>query len=76
MASAEQDQWQEICAAARAHLAKRAGKLPDMGHEELAAFVKAVDDVMWAEIKAAVYDETVRDRRREMNKSAIFSDEE
>ncbi len=59
MNSAEQDQWSDICAAARAQLGKFVEMMPAMKVEEVGALMNAIDTAMWNEVKAASYDEHV-----------------
>jgi hypothetical protein len=43
-----------------------------MKEEEVASFIKAVDDAMWAEVKAESYDAAVEERQRTLEREAAF----
>ncbi len=70
--SAEQDQWKEIAAAVRAHLAKMCDYLPAMKPEEVGAFVTAVDSALLLEALAETFDELVAARKAELVRDAAF----
>lgn len=72
MASAEQDQWQEITAAMRAHLAKMLKTQSPIKPDDLATLAKVADDLMWAEIKAATFDELLEERRKTLEREATY----
>jgi hypothetical protein len=65
--SAERDQWTEIAAAARAHLAKLVELMPAMKPEEITSLMSAIDTAMWNEIRAATYDEAIEERQRSLS---------
>lgn len=72
MASAEQQQWQEITAAVRAQLAKQAELMPAMDIGEVAQLIGAIDNAMWTEVKAAAYDEEVEERKQALVRAAAY----
>mgnify|MGYP001577034086 CR=1 FL=1 len=72
VASAEQQQWQDICAAVRAQLAKAVEWMPAMNPDEVASLIEAIDTAIWTETKAASFDESVEQRRAEMTRGAAY----
>jgi hypothetical protein len=72
VSSAAQDQWAEMAAAVRAHLSKMCELLPAMKPEEVATFVKTLDDAQWLEVKSLAYDESVEERRRTLERSSLY----
>lgn len=72
MATAEQDQWKEICAAVRAGIAKQVELMTAMNPGEISSLVGAVDLAIWCEIKAESFDEAVEQHRRQLEREALF----
>lgn len=72
MNSAEQDNWQEITAAARAQIAKQVQLMPAMDPGEVAALMSAIDTAMWNEIAAAVHDDRIESLRLSLAREAQY----
>lgn len=72
MSSAEQDQWVEMVEAVRAHLVKMCTLLPAMKPDEVATFVKTLDDAQWLEVKARAFDEAIENRIRTLERESRF----
>ncbi len=65
MASAEQEQWQEICDAFRAQLARTLPLMPAMMPDELLNMANAIDAAMQNEVRATYFDDEIAARQRE-----------
>ncbi len=72
MASAEQDQWQEIAAAIRAQLAKAVLYMPAMNPGEVASFVGAVENAQHLEAQSAAYDLAVEEYMTRLVREMAF----
>lgn len=72
MASAEQDQWTEICAAFRAQLARIIPLMPAMNPGEIGTMASAINEGMWCEIRAQSYDGAVEEHKRTLERQAQF----
>ena len=70
--SVAQDQWVEICGALRVYIAKMVEQLPAMKPDEVSSLVTAMDNAMWAEVKALSFDEYVEERRRTLERQAEY----
>ncbi len=72
--SAQQDQWKDICAAARANIAKMVPLIPAMQPGEVASLMTAIDTAMTNEALAASYDQFLMMRRACLERASIYGD--
>jgi hypothetical protein len=72
MTSASQDQWVEICAAARAALAKQVELIPAMNPGEVASLMTAIGDAMWNEVKSGSHDMAIEERLANLERSKAY----
>jgi hypothetical protein len=72
VASAEQDQWVEICDAVRGQLARAVVLMPAMNPGEVQGFVSSIETAMWNEVTAHTLDAAIEQRRRVLEREAAF----
>lgn len=72
MASAAQDQWEEITAAVRAHLVKKTELLPAMTPAETQSFVSTLAEALNLELNAGSFDDIALERIAEAKRNAAF----
>lgn len=72
MSSKAQQEWQAMCAAVRAELARKVGLMEAMTPDEVETLVSAIDSAMWNEIKAESHDEAVEERRAGLERQTAF----
>lgn len=72
MGSAEQDQWKEIADGIRQGLAKLVPLIPAMNVEEVSAFITAVDNAMWLEVKAHSHDAAVESHEKVLERESQY----
>lgn len=72
MSSAAQTQWEEIAASLRARLAKLVTETPAMNPDEVKMLIDAASEAQWLEIRAQSYDAWVDERRKTLEREAMF----
>ena len=71
-ASATQMQYQEIAAAVRARLANLVEMMPAMNPDEVKTLIDSVESAFWLEIKAGTYDLHLEERKRSLEREAMY----